>query len=652
MCQPVKKRIILLYLTYLIGLALPGQSQIISRKLASTKAAIGVVITGMSTLALPTVDPTPLLAEDERDAALGRPFRFGIKQAADVTLPRDGDRTAANGHTLVRYRIEATGAFSINLLFDQFRLANGAEFSLYNADSTFLVGPITSAQNPANNQCWTDLIPGSVVILELREPTNTPIPSQIHLRGVVHGYKNTFPDGQKAFGGAGYCEKNVACYPNYQNEADGVAMILLADGTRWCTGSLLNTAMQQFRSFLLTAFHCVDLNYNNAMESGESSAVQNWLFRFGYQSPDCANTTENLNFVTLSGADIRATRNVSDFLLLELKSQIPANVNPTYLGWDRSANLPSSMVGVHHPMGDVKKISFAQGSATLTDVNLLSGTTHFRVQWGDLGVTEPGSSGSPILNANRQVVGQLYGGPSKCGASTANKFDLYGRFSLSWSGGSSPDTRLRDWLDPSNIFQSVNGVKATVTGPATLTGNGSFVLNSIATAGITWTVAAPAGVVASQVVSVTSGTGSRAGFAALSSATNLTLTYTVSAGQGYPVRFSKVFNTQAPAPPASTSSVNPNSAALAASLTTLEPLYNCATRQLTFRTSGGSSALPVDYVVVGVTPWVRNPVVKIPDGVMADRQTTTLMLMSRQFNGVDPPTQSSRQFNFRAGCPN
>lgn len=648
----MRKRIFFLYLSYLIGLALPSQSQIVSRKLASTKAATGVVTTGMPTLTLPTVDPTPLLAEDEREAALGRPFRFGIKQVADVTLPRDGGRSPANGHTLVRYRIEATGAFSINLLFDQFRLANGAEFSLYNADSTFLVGPITSAQNPANNQCWTDLIPGSVVILELREPTNASTPSQIHLRGVVHGYKNTFPDGKKAFGGAGFCEKNVACYPTYQNEADGVAMILLADGTRWCTGSLLNSATQQFRSFLLTAFHCLDLNSNNVLESGESGAVQNWLFRFGYQSPDCANTTENLNFVTLGGADIRATRNVSDFLLLELKSQIPAAINPTYLGWDRSANLPSSMVGIHHPMGDVKKISFALGSATLTDANLLNGTTHFRVQWGDLGVTEPGSSGSPILNANRQVVGQLYGGPSQCGASTANKYDLYGRFALSWNGGTTSDTRLRDWLDASNIFQSVNGVKPTITGPATLTGNSSFVLNSVATGGITWTVAAPAGVMASQVVSVTSGAGSRAGFSALSSATNLTITYAVSAGQTYPIRFSRVFNVQAPTTSLSASAVTPNSAAFTAALTILEPLYNCATRQLTLRTSGGSSVLPVEYVVVGVTPWVRNQVIQIPDGVMADRQTTTLMLMARQFNGVDPPTQSSRPFNFRAACPN
>ncbi len=592
---------------------------------------------GVPTMTLPAVDATPLLAQDEREAQLGRPFRFGVKQSADITLLRDGSRLPGVGHSIIRYRIRATGAFSVNLLFDQFRLADGAELTLYTADSSFVVGPITAAQNAPNSQCWSDLLPGSEVILELHEPTNTFVPSVVHVAGVVHGYKNTFPSADnKVFGGAASCEKNVACYPTYQTEADGVAMILLADGTRWCTGTLVNSINQQFRSFLLTAFHCIDSNENGILEATEKTSAQNWLFRFGYQSPGCSPSAEDVDFVTMSGADFRAARNESDFLLLELRQQIAATINPTYLGWDRSTTLPNSMVGIHHPAGDVKKISFATGTASLTDYTPSTGTTHFQVQWGDLGVTEPGSSGSPILNANRRLVGQLHGGPSYCGAPLATRYDLYGRLAISWNGGTSPDTRLRDWLDPTNLFSTANTVKPSLTGPATLTGTNTFQVNVGNTSSVTWVITAPAGVVASRVVSATSGTGSTASLSVLSSATNLTIAFTVSAGQSYPIRFARSFDTvelKASVP-----------------LATSTPLYDCATRQLTLRASGGIVG-PVEFMVVGVRRWETNPVVVLPDALVADPETNNVTIFTRQLNGKNPPTLSSRVFDFRAGCP-
>jgi lysyl endopeptidase len=70
----------------------------------------------------------------------------------------------------------------------------------------------------------------------------------------------------------------------------------------------------------------------------------------------------------------------------------------------------------------------------------------------DLGVTEGGSSGSPLFDHNGRVVGQLWGGQAACtqdGAGTTNNglYDYYGRFGISWDGASSSQ-RLKDWLDP------------------------------------------------------------------------------------------------------------------------------------------------------------------------------------------------------------
>ncbi|HWN42615.1 MAG TPA: hypothetical protein VNW71_10355 [Thermoanaerobaculia bacterium] len=63
------------------------------------------------------------------------------------------------------------------------------------------------------------------------------------------------------------------------------------------------------------------------------------------------------------------------------------------------------------------------------------------------GVTEGGSSGSPLYNQAGRFIGQLHGGPSSCGATGNNLSDYYGRFSVSWTGGGTNSTRLSNWLD-------------------------------------------------------------------------------------------------------------------------------------------------------------------------------------------------------------
>jgi hypothetical protein len=64
------------------------------------------------------------------------------------------------------------------------------------------------------------------------------------------------------------------------------------------------------------------------------------------------------------------------------------------------------------------------------------------------GVTEPGSSGSPLYNASRRLVGVLSGGPSSCGATGASLRDQYGGLFHAWEGVGTSTTRMRDHLDP------------------------------------------------------------------------------------------------------------------------------------------------------------------------------------------------------------
>ena len=114
-------------------------------------------------------------------------------------------------------------------------------------------------------------------------------------------------------------------------------------------------------------------------------------------------------------------------------------------------------VGIHHPAGDIKKISRYTQSTTSSGYD-------WRVKWSSTdnghGVTEGGSSGSPLLNANKQIIGDLSTGSSACSpAFLLNGSDYYGKFSHSWDqNGNNSNRQLKPWLDPNNSgIISLNG---------------------------------------------------------------------------------------------------------------------------------------------------------------------------------------------------
>jgi PKD repeat protein len=110
-------------------------------------------------------------------------------------------------------------------------------------------------------------------------------------------------------------------------------------------------------------------------------------------------------------------------------------------------------MSIHHPDGDIMKISPC-GAMTLDNYN---SATCWKTPWTSAACTEPGSSGSPVFDQNKRIVGQLYGGPSACGAS--QMWDYYGCFHTSWTGGGSNSTRLSNWLDPGNTgVVTLNGM--------------------------------------------------------------------------------------------------------------------------------------------------------------------------------------------------
>jgi hypothetical protein len=218
--------------------------------------------------------------------------------------------------------------------------------------------------------------------------------------------------------------------------------MLVSGGSGFCSGALINNTQNDGKPYVLTANHC----YSNPAS---------WVFRFNWQSSTCSNPGASPTFQSLSGAVLRSRRTPSDFCLVEItgglvNGTVPLDYNPYFSGWDKSGTIPTSTVSIHHPSGDIKKISFDDNPAAISQaMGSTEANSTWTVQWDRNTTTEGGSSGSPLFDQNHRIIGQLWGGGASCQNLTAP--DYYGRVSSSWEpAGSNSTNQLKYWLDPLN----------------------------------------------------------------------------------------------------------------------------------------------------------------------------------------------------------
>jgi lysyl endopeptidase len=387
---------------------------------------------------MPVIDVETLMAEDEINMA-GKlaPYKFGENINVNLNLDNSGSWETLKKGRLWRLAIQSEGSFSLNFIFDDFFIPEGATLHFYGEERSQLLGPYNHENNNEARTFGSFPIPTDLVYIEYYEPYTAYNQGALSLGSVTHAYRDLFAyyDASRGgVGGSGACNNNVNCPvgDNWQDDKKSVAIIIVG-GSGSCTGAMVNNTAQDGTPYFLTADHCLGGNTNN------------WSFKFDFESTGCTNAgAPNLNsgFIT-SGAATRASNSDSDFALLELNSTPPASHNVYYAGWDNSGNTPSNQIAIHHPSGDLKKISFDTDAASTE--NWGGAATWYISDWED-GTTEPGSSGSPLFDQDHRIIGQLYGGTANC---NNNIDDYYGRFDVSWDGNSA-DARLHDWLDPQN----------------------------------------------------------------------------------------------------------------------------------------------------------------------------------------------------------
>ena len=247
------------------------------------------------------IDSAAMAKQDIEENKLGFPFRFGKSFNVDIGL-NNGNWTDTVGGRVWTLQITSAKAHSLNFQLDQFYLGNGTEMMLYNNSGTMRMGPFSNKQNNSHNNLATDLMDGNSVIFHIFEPDSVKGTTQFHIARIIHGYKKTFIG--VGYGQSGSCEVDVACSQgaNWQTESHSVAMLLLSSGTRFCSASLLNDVCNDFRAFVLTAFHCVDINEDGTISDTEANDVNFWVFRFNYRSPTCSGG-DGTNYISYNGAN-------------------------------------------------------------------------------------------------------------------------------------------------------------------------------------------------------------------------------------------------------------------------------------------------------------------------------------------------------------
>jgi hypothetical protein len=151
-----------------------------------------------------------------------------------------------------------------------------------------------------------------------------------------------------------------------------------------------------------------------------------WFF----EANACNSGTVKSNWQQVNGgAQMLFNSAPEDALFLRLNNSPPAGT--FYAGWDANPiNTGDSIFVIHHPSGDLKKVS--QGSVqrfTTPSGGVGGGTLTFTEVKYSSGTTEPGSSGSALMTFNGSqylVRGALWGGLAACDAITAS--DYYSRF--------------------------------------------------------------------------------------------------------------------------------------------------------------------------------------------------------------------------------
>ena len=380
------------------------------------------------------------------------------------------------GGSAAQVSVTSPEAGSVRLAIDLTGVPVDVQMSFSgNADPGRVEGPVTVGSIRDRTQpWWSPITEGDTQLVEFFVPAaHDPRKLALRVVGASHllstpssGFRKRLQD----IGDAGSCNVDVPCSPletnpAFQNVSESVAQMVFNDGSlvALCTGTLLNDNDPATQApWFYSANHCFENASAPFKTPSQMQVVANTLSTlWGFEASVCGSLTPRGNWTQLNGgATYLYGNDQSDALFLRLNNAPPSYA--FFAGWDPNP-MPAgaSAITIHHPQGDLKKVS--QGSTLgfqiLSDVGR-GGGSFIEVLWNS-GTTEPGSSGSGLFTSSATPAGTqylfrggLWGGTALCsnlkGTDNFSRFDLtYPAISqyLGTSGGNNEPGPSFDYTD-------------------------------------------------------------------------------------------------------------------------------------------------------------------------------------------------------------
>lgn len=392
---------------------------------------------------MPDFDLAEDTASDNNELKCTRKFAHKFKVALDVKS--QGLLTRSGDVNVWRLIIKSDGAYSINLIFSDFILPVGARLFLYTPSMNQMLGAYDHHNNTSHKFAISP-IDGDEMVLQYEEPADCPVPASLVIESINHAFQSLrlLPD----------IDVSASCHNNALVDLDHSlqrqsSVLFIVNGDTYCSGNLINNTSGDGTPYVITSAHCYFVRSGYTYKV-DTSLVHTTVTFFNYTSPGINWNISGTRNMSLSGASVAAYRDKRDMMLIRLLQTPPAEYMPYYAGWNIKSTISAPVYDFHHPKGDVTKISYDEdvpAPQSFTCDGLFESNGHWMIYRWDEGITETGSSGSALFDANNHIVGALSGGNTNISCNITG-YDDFWRLNVAWNDSKDKIHNLMPFLDP------------------------------------------------------------------------------------------------------------------------------------------------------------------------------------------------------------
>lgn len=317
--------------------------------------------------------------------------------------------------------LQTPDASGLIVHFSEFHLPAGAKVFVYN-DNTVL-GAYTSNNNKSFGSLTLQEIEGSEATIQLFIPDGKENQVKLRIGNIGYGFTESMADGDggsNLFGASLSCNYDINSKMGlfHQKEKYSVVLMIHLEYAFYVRYSavLVNNYKQDGTPYFLTAKHCFEKVFSNREFHPEYAETAVAHFNYESSVPE-----ENGDWTqAISGAEILCydpseEAGYYDLVLIRFNETPPEEFKPYYAGVKSAeaevkdlqynshftqGNISYSVI--HHPVGDVKKITWYERMHNMNEMDI--------TLKDNFGVTEGGSSGSPLFDQDHYVVGVLSAG--------------------------------------------------------------------------------------------------------------------------------------------------------------------------------------------------------------------------------------------------